>query len=1201
MKPRLNRTPRGAPYFATLPNYLGRVVLLSVLYVVTGKLGLMLAVPPGYATLIWPASGIAIGMLMVHGARLWPGVLLGSYLLNAYNSGVFADADWTSQRSLVAFLIACGSTLQALAARGLIARFAGLPLRLRSGVDVFKLLAIAGPLSCMLAASIGVGTLVWSGIVPIPQAPGNWLAWWAGDSLGVVVFMPLVLLSPGNRSKLTWRNATIGRLPLAALLLLLLPLGLTFFAWKATTEIDYQRGQAKFEALTVESDKALQDRIGSYGNALLGAAGFLQASSNVSRQQWRTYVDTLHVRENFPGITGIGWVQPVQDGDLPQFLRAVRADGAPDFTIHPQLNSGPDYVITLMAPESDNRAAIGLNLAFESERLATAELARDTGKAAISGPVVLVQDEKGSPGFSLLFPIYQHGLPVGTREERRAALRGWTYAPFIARNFLGDLTHSQRSEYRLRIYDGTGESPGALIFASDAASATHPTFSKRGTLDVMQRKWLLVWESTPAFEQAEHSANSNFILLGGVLFTALLGLLLVVLTVRRTEHIERMVGERRFAVPMMVFAVLAAATFALYSKLAAKDLEVVQKQTQDEASKVESLLRTQINERVASLGRMAARWDAASGTPYRLWRLDAANHVAELAGLRALEWIDPGYHVRWVEPLAGNESALGLDVLFDSQRANALRGAAARNTATITPPIRLVQGYSAFIAYLPLKRSGQFDGFIAGAFSIDDFFHGVINAELSRNYTMAMIHDGTVYFSNAVADEFDRTSTIDKAMALRDQSWVLRMAPTAQFVASQKSELPLLVMLAGLMVSALSALSVRYILISKLKSAHLSKSLALNAGIISSSAHLVIAIDEHFRIMTFNRAAEQALGYEAVELVGKRAIPIFLLAEEMAERARTLSEELGEKIDVGPAIFTRIPLRDGHEQREWAFVRKNGSRFPASVTITPLHDEHGAATGFLGVIEDISTRREVERLKSEFTAVVSHELRTPLTSIRGSLGLILGALSASLPEKVKNLLEIAQSNCERLVLLINDILDIEKFSAGQMRFDIRDLALERVLKLAIEANEGYARRFNVRIELETVDPEWQVGVDPDRFIQVMSNLLSNASKYSPTGGVVKVSAVAEGSRVKISVHDDGPGIPVDFHGRIFEKFSQADSSTTRQKGGTGLGLHIARRFVEHMHGHIGFESGAGKGAHFWVELPLTSQSQDRGNHQIAGG
>jgi PAS domain S-box-containing protein len=1156
------------------PNYLGKVALLAALYMLTGKLGLLLAVPPGYATIIWPASGIAIGMLILHSARLWPGVLLGSFLLNAHHSGVLADADWFSPKLLAAFLIAVGSTLQAVSGRALIARLMGLPLKLDSVRHVFWLLGIGGPINCVIAATIGVGTLYSLGILARADLVPNWLAWWSGDTLGVLVFMPLVLLAPGSRAGLTWRGASIGRLPLAGILLLLLPLGLTFYAWKATTENDYQRGEAKFQTLTIESENALQNRIASYGNALLGAAGFIQGSVSVSREEWRTYVQTIQVRENFSGIHGIGWIAAVSDADLDEFLRTTRADGAPDFTIHPASAAGPRYIITFIEPEGDNRAALGLNIAFEAKRLAAADLARDTGQLSMSARLTLVQDEQRSAGFLLMYPIYHRDMSLGTVEARRAAFRGWTYAPFIAHNSLDGLTHNQGAEFRLRIYDGVRENPGQLIYSTQATEASpgaRPGFQARSTLEIMQRKWLLVWESTPAFERAERSANPLFILIGGLLFTALLALLLIVIAVRRTEHIEQMVGERRFAVPLLVFLVIGAGSFALYSKLRGQELGFVLRQVQDEASKVGSLLRSQANERVASLARMAARWEANGGTEQAQWRRDAANHVAQLPGLRALEWIDPSYRVRWVEPLAGNENALGLNVLSDARRAEALRGAAERQRPTLTPPLKLAQGYNAFIAYLPVRKDGRFDGFIAGVFSIEEFFHGAMRTELSRNYSMSILHDDVVYFSDSnVGDRPPANWVTETSMRVQDQNWRLRIA-------------------AGLLVAALSALSVRYILISRLKSAHLAKSLALNAGIISSSAHLVIAIDEQYRIVNFNRAAEQALGYRAAEVIGHRAIPIFLDPGELEERARTLSAELGETVPVGPGIFTKIPLRDGFETREWTFVRKNKSRFPVNVTITPLRDESDALTGFLGVIEDITVRKEVERLKSEFTAVVSHELRTPLTSIRGSLGLILGALSSSLAPKVKELLEIAQSNCERLVLLVNDILDIEKFSAGQMRFELQTVPLAGLVRQALDANEGYARKFHVHFELKPVDPGCEVTVDPDRFIQVMSNLLSNAAKYSPQGGAVRVQAEMRADHVRVSVRDEGPGIPAGFRERIFEKFSQADASSTREKGGTGLGLHIAKRFVEHMHGRIGFDSEAGGGSTFWIELPVAAR------------
>jgi PAS domain S-box-containing protein len=1168
------------------PIYFGRVLLLAALYFATGKLGLLLAVPPGYATLIWPPSGIALGLLAVHGARLWPGVLLGSFLLNAHNGGVFLTHEWLEPKGLAALCIAVGSTLQALVGRELLDRVFGLPLHLGGVRSLLGVLALAGPLTCVIAATVGVASLYALGIVTTPELLTNWLSWWSGDTFGVLVFMPLAMLAPGAPQPVRWKGAAMGRLPLASLLLVLLPLGLTFYAWKATTENDYQRGEARFRTLAIESEKALQNRINASGNALIGAAGFIQGSTEVSREEWRTYVQTLRVREHFPGINGIGWIEPVFADGVEDFLSRTRADGEPEFTIHPPALGEANYIIKFIEPEVGNREALGFNIAVEANRFAAAELARDTGSTAMSGRVVLVQDRQRSPGFLMLHPVYHGNMPSGTVAERRLALRGWTYAPFIGSRFLEGLTHSQSSQFRLRIFDGTRESPDALFYAGNAPIGARPVFTVRSTLNVMQRQWLLVWESTPAFERAERSTNPLYILVGGLLFTVLLALLLIVLTVRRVEQIEQMVGERRFAVPMLVFLVIVAGAFTVYWKLRGQEFTFIQEQVQNEASKIEALLKTQAQERVASLARMAARWSAADGTSQAHWRADAYNHVSQLPGLRALEWIGPDYRIRWVEPLTGNETVVGLHVKSDARRTASLEAAVERQRATLTPPLEVKQGYTAFIAYLPVTRQGRFDGFIAGVFAIEEFFRAALRNESSADFTTTVIYEGRPYFSNAASSAAD-PAAIERELRIEDQAWMLRVSPTAAFVAAQRSSLPPMLLAAGLLVAALAALSVRYILISRLKSAHLSKSLALNAGIISSSAHLVIALDQEYRIMIFNRAAEAALGYAASEVIGRRAVPIFLDPRELEERARTLSAEANVPIEVGPRLFTYVPLRDGYETREWTFVRKDGSRFPVSATITPLRDDEGQVNGFIGVIEDITVRKEVERLKSEFTAVVSHELRTPLTSIRGSLGLILGALSSTLPQKVRALLEIAQSNCERLVLLINDILDIEKFSAGQMRFEMQTLPLAGITAQAVEANEGYARKFNVRIDLAPGGPECAVTVDPDRFVQVMSNLLSNAVKYSPPGGTVRVWSERHGASVRINVRDQGPGIPPDFRERIFEKFSQADASTTREKGGTGLGLHIARRFIEHMQGRIGYESEPGQGSTFWIELPVT--------------
>ena len=232
----------------------------------------------------------------------------------------------------------------------------------------------------------------------------------------------------------------------------------------------------------------------------------------------------------------------------------------------------------------------------------------------------------------------------------------------------------------------------------------------------------------------------------------------------------------------------------------------------------------------------------------------------------------------------------------------------------------------------------------------------------------------------------------------------------------------------------------------------------------------------------------------------------------------------------------------------------------------------------------------VERTKHDFIATVSHELRTPLTSIRGSLGLVSSGALGTPPDRMLAMLKIAHQNSERLVRIINDILDIENIESGKFQIDPRDVPLAAFLRHALELNAGYGARHEVRFVLATVPDGTQVRADPDRLMQVMSKLLSNAAKFSSPGSFVWVRYRREDSRVHIEVEDRGTGIPEGFRARVFEKFTQADSSASRRFDGTGLGLSITRHLVQAMGGTIGFATNIGRGTTFRFDLPAAATS-----------
>jgi signal transduction histidine kinase len=234
--------------------------------------------------------------------------------------------------------------------------------------------------------------------------------------------------------------------------------------------------------------------------------------------------------------------------------------------------------------------------------------------------------------------------------------------------------------------------------------------------------------------------------------------------------------------------------------------------------------------------------------------------------------------------------------------------------------------------------------------------------------------------------------------------------------------------------------------------------------------------------------------------------------------------------------------------------------------------------------EQLEEQRRLDRLKNEFISTVSHELRTPLTSIHGSLGLIASGMGGELSPRARQLLEVANRNCQRLVRLVNDVLNLQRIESGAARFDPRPLEIASLLEQATEANQSYGSRFGVSFVLEDAPRGALVRADADGLMQVMANLLSNAAKFSPANGTVLVSAERRGRYIRVRVTDRGPGVPEEFRCRIFEMFAQGGALEGRDREGSGLGLSITKAILDRLGGRIGFDSDAGAGTTFYFDL-----------------
>jgi PAS domain S-box-containing protein len=336
----------------------------------------------------------------------------------------------------------------------------------------------------------------------------------------------------------------------------------------------------------------------------------------------------------------------------------------------------------------------------------------------------------------------------------------------------------------------------------------------------------------------------------------------------------------------------------------------------------------------------------------------------------------------------------------------------------------------------------------------------------------------------------------------------------------------------------------------------------------------VIELDPRGLVTQVNPGAELLFGFAAAEMIGKPVKDRLVLPELRPEFDRQWGH-LVESREPLSGVKVRSPRRDGLQVVcEW--------------TVTPLVNPEGTVIALIAQGQDVTRQLEAERMKKEFTSTLSHELRTPLTSIIGSLQLINSGVLGDLTQDVAELTAVAERNGSRLLDLINDLLDIEKIESGKLTLAPEVFGLAELVREALVLNKAFAERFKVRFEMKGDLPAHMLLADRKRLLQVMTNLLSNAAKFSPEGGTVDIALEQRGPNLRVGVHDRGPGIPESFRSRIFGRFAQADSTASRQKSGTGLGLAISKRLVEMMQGRIGFESRDGGGTTFWFELPRHS-------------
>ena len=337
--------------------------------------------------------------------------------------------------------------------------------------------------------------------------------------------------------------------------------------------------------------------------------------------------------------------------------------------------------------------------------------------------------------------------------------------------------------------------------------------------------------------------------------------------------------------------------------------------------------------------------------------------------------------------------------------------------------------------------------------------------------------------------------------------------------------------------------------------------------VLATMGECLIVIGADGAIDRVNKAVCDTVGLAEGELVGRPSDEVI----GAPEGYRSLTDAVDPQ---GPVHGLEAEL-----------VAKDGSTVPMMVSIAPMASPQEHSPAFVVVASNLTERVRIERQKDDFVAMVHHEVRGPLTAVRGALGLLAGGVAGQLDDRARELVEIALRNSERMERLVNDLLTARKLDAGKMDFRMQDVNLMPLVEQAVEGTSTYGARHEVKIFLDGRVDGARVWVDPDRLIQVLVNVLSNAVRFSPRGETVTVSVARRGGRLRVAVADRGPGIPEEFRDKVFDKFTRAGDEGWRHQSGTGLGMTISKAIMEELGGGITFESVVDTGTTFFVDLP----------------
>jgi PAS domain S-box-containing protein len=1091
-----------------------------------GKLALLSAIPPEYAAAVWPAAGIALAGILLFGRGVWPGILIGSFLVNIWTS-----FDATHPAAILRSLslpigVAAGATLQAMAGAYLIQRLVGFPHLLDRIQNIFKMMVLGGPVSCVVSATIGVTSLLLANVIPSNTYLLNWWTWWLRDTIGVLLLIPLTAVWSMNLYQARRRTRYFAALALCLAVVLTVVVFLNIRAGER------KRAQLVFERQTDHLVQALMAAVGSYADILYSIEGLFRASQSVDRGEFAKFVERSLSR--YSGIQALEWIPRVPDGKRALYEANARQDGFPDFQLtelNPQgqlvaaLHREEYFPVYYVEPYAGNENALGFDLASNPERLEAMNRARNTGGPIASSRIRLVQEAGRQFGILVLLPIYAGGMPPDAAQARRDRLESFALGVFRIGDMVSEaLTPFDSEGVEYRLTDSMAPADEQLLFTNRLLlrEDTHltPKENRAETSTGLHagaafmfagRRWSIQFTPTSKYLEDHKPWEARAVLIGGLLFSSLLGTFILVLA-GRTATIERVVVERT--------AELSNANTEL-----AKEINERQ-QTAAALQESEKRQRAILDSTVDGIITIDEHGIVQSFNP-------AAERIF---GYPAAEVI--GHNINMLQPEP-----------YHSRHDEYIRNFLHTGKAKIIGIGREVVGLRKDGTTFPMDLAVS-----EVRLGPKLLFTGIIRDISERKQTEIQIMERSKLLAlrtdvgKAIAEHIDCRSMLESCAeaivkhldAAFARIWTLKIDD--QMLELQAS--------AG-MYTHIDGAHGR-IPVGKYK-----------IGLIAHERHPHLTND----VQHDPRIGDQEWARRE-DMVAFAGYPLIVRNELLGVMAMFARDTLPATVlDTMGSVATQIAL--------------GISRIQAETDLMVAKEQAESAS----------------RAKSEFLASMSHEIRTPMNAIIG-MAELLG--ETPLESEQRQYVQIFQSAGENLLTLINDILDISKLEAGHFELEKIDFDLREIIEKTCEilALRAHKKGLELACRIIAGTPVKLVG-DPLRLRQILVNLAGNAIKFTEKGEVViEVKPAVDHApgregQLAFSVKDTGIGISPDKTEIIFEQFTQVDASTTRQYGGTGLGLNISRRIVDAMQGRIWVESEPGLGSTFYFTARFEVQAEPK--------